>query len=177
MENLDRIPFSRRVDKVVTLHDSCTVARLGVFDVPRKLLQAVPGLTMVEMQHNRGDALCCGGVGNIARPGLTEGRRHAPMDEAKAVGADIMATICTGCQESFAPLEDQYPFEVRSYISLVAEAVGVHYEDKFKKYVRYGNANKILAEARDCISASEFSPDEMQHVLPEYLNRFCLKHG
>jgi len=99
------------------------------------------------------------------------------MKEAKATGADILATICTGCQESFAPLEHQYPFQVRSYISLIAEAVGVQYEDRFKKYMGLGDVTKVLAEARDYIDASDFSPEEMKRILPEYLDRFCLKHG
>jgi len=177
VENLDRIPFTQRINKVVTLHDSCSVARLGMFDPPRKLLQAIPGITLVEMEHNKGNALCCGGLTNITRPEITEAIRRAPLKEAKATGADILATICTGCQESFAPLEHQYPFEVRSYISLIAEAVGVQYEDRFKKYMGLGDVTKVLAEARDYIDASDFSPEEMKRILPEYLDRFCLKHG
>jgi Fe-S oxidoreductase len=177
VENLDRIPFKQRVNKVVTLHDSCSVARLGMFEAPRKLLQAIPGITLVEMEHNRENALCCGGVTNITRPEITEPIRRAPLKEAKTTGADILATICTGCQESFAPLEHQYPFEVRSYVSLLAEAIGVHYEDRFKKYTGCGDVTEVLAEAQDYIHASDFSPDEMERILPEYLHRFCLKHG
>jgi len=177
VENLDRIPFTQRINKVVTLHDSCSVARLGMFDPPRKLLQAIPGITLVEMEHSKENALCCGGLTNITRPEITEPIRRAPLKEAKATGADILATICTGCQESFAPLEHQYPFQVRSYISLIAEAVGVQYEDRFKKYMGLGDVTKVLAEARDYIDASDFSPEEMKRILPEYLDRFCLKHG
>jgi len=35
----------------------------------------------------------------------------------------------------------------------------------------------VLAEARDYIHASDFSLEEMERILPEYLHRFCLKHG
>lgn len=177
VENLDRIPFERRIDKVVTMHDSCSVARLGTFELPRQLLRAIPGITLVEMEHNRDDALCCGGTANTMRPEITGPMRRAPLEEAKATGAEIMATSCTGCIVSFTPLEDGYPFEVRSYINLVAEAVGVPHEDKFRKYAKSRDAAKVIAEAHDYIAASDFTPEELKRILPDYLDRFCPKHG
>jgi Fe-S oxidoreductase len=129
------------------------------------------------MEHNRENALCCGGLTNVNRPEISEPLRRAPLEEAKATGADILATICVGCQESFAPLEDQYPFEVRSYISLVAEAVGVQHEDRFKPLVKAGDASQVLARVRDYINTSDYSLEELERVLPQYLNRFCPKHG
>jgi Fe-S oxidoreductase len=177
VENIDRIPFQQRIDKVVAVHDACSLARLGTFENPRKLLQAIPGITFVEMKHNRADALCCGGATNTWRPEISEPLRRAPLQEAEAAGAQILATTCTGCQRSFAPLERDYPFEVRSYISLLAEAVGVRQEDKFRRYVNSANLSEVLTDARDCIEASGYTAGEMERVLPEYLDRFCSKHG
>ncbi len=111
------------------------------------------------------------------RPEITGPARQAPLHEAAATGADVMATICTGCQQSFAPLEPQYPFEVRSYISLVAEAVGVRREDRFKKYVTSGDISKVVADAQEYIDASDFSPEELGGRLQTYFHRFCSKHG
>jgi Fe-S oxidoreductase len=176
-ENLERIPFTQKVDKVVTLHDCCSIARGGLFGAPRKLLQAIPGITLVEMEHNRENNLCCGGIANAWRPKITELVRRAPLEEAKATGADIMALTCVGCMMSFVPLAHLYPFEVRSYTSLVAEATGLHYEDRFTKCVSSGEATRVIAEARDYIDANDFSLEEMERILPEYLNRFCLKHS
>jgi Fe-S oxidoreductase len=150
---------------------------LGTFENPRKLLQAIPGITFVEMKHNRADSLCCGGATNTWRPDISEPLRRAPLKEAEATGAQILATTCTGCQMSFASLEKEYPFEVRSYISLLAEAVGVRQEDKFKRYVNSANLSEVLTDARDCIEASGYTAGEMERVLPEYLDRFCSKHG
>ena len=177
LENLGRIPFRNKVNKAVTVHDSCQVARIGASDLPRQLLQAIPGVTLVEMAHNRANALCCGGYTNTVHPEISEPMRRAPMDEARATGANVMATICGRCQQSFAPLEPQYHFEVRSFISLLAESVGVQREDRFKRYVRLANVPGIITEARDYINASDFTSDEVERVLPDYLNRFCLKHG
>ncbi len=177
VDNVDRIPFQQRIDKVVAVHDACSLARLGTFENPRKLLQAVPGVSLVDLKHNRADSLCCGGATNTWRPDISEPLRRAPLKEAEATGAQILATTCTGCQRSFAPLEKDYPFEVRSYISLLAEAVGVRQEDKFKRYVNSANLNEVLVDARDCIEASGFTIEEMKRVLPEYFDRFCPNHG
>ena len=171
-DNLDRIPFRQKVERVVTLHDSCSIARLGSFEAPRTVLKAIPGLEMVEMEHNRGNALCCGGIANTMRPEITGRMRRAPIDEAQKTGADVMATVCTGCQESFAPLEDAYGFEVRSYISLVAEALGKRHPDRFKALVKAGDIKDLLARAGDNLPASVIATDELERVLPEYLNRF-----
>ncbi len=177
VENIDKIPFEQKMNKVVAVHDACSLARLGSYENPRKLLQAIPGVSLVELKHNRADSLCCGGATNTWRPDISEPLRRAPLKEAEATGAEILATTCTGCQISFAPLEKDYPFEVRSYISLLAEAVGVRQEDNFKRYVNCASVNEVLADARDCIEASGFTTEEMERVLPDYFDRFCPKHG
>ena len=89
----------------------------------------------------------------------------------EATGADILATICTGCQQSFAPLSHRYPFEVRSYIDIVAEAVGVKHEDRFKKYLNMGDISQVMDAAREYIDASDFSQEEMERVLHGYFDR------
>jgi len=175
VDNLDRIPFSNRVDRVVTVHDSCSVARLGTFEASRNLLKAIPGIRLVEMEHNKADALCCGGVANTMRSEITCRMRMAPMNEARSTGADVMATICTGCQESFAPMEDDYGVEVRSYVSLVAEALGKRQPDRFKALLRTGDVHTALAASGDNIGSSDLSIEELEQVLPDYFDRFFLK--
>jgi len=177
VDNLDKIPFTNPVNKVVAVHDSCSVARLGTSELTRTLLQAIPGITLVEMEHNRDNALCCGGITNMMRPEIAGAMRQAPLEEAKAAGTEILATVCTGCQETFASLESPYPFEVRSYISLVAEAVGVSHEDRFKPLVKGEGVAAAMAQAKEYIEASDFTAEELERVLPDYLDRFCGKHG
>jgi len=177
LENLGRIRFKNKVNKVVTLHDSCQVARIGASDLPRQLLQVIPGVTLVEMAHSKADALCCGGYTNTIHPEISESMRRAPMDEARATGANVMATICGRCHQSFAPFEAQYPFEVQSFTTLLAEAIGVRYEDRFKKLFRTTSVQKTLAESSENAAANGLTPEEMGEVLPDYVARFCPRGG
>lgn len=177
VENMDRIPFQKSIGKVVAVHDACSLARLGSFENPRKLLRAIPGITLVEMKHNRADSLCCGGATNTWRPDISGPLRRAPLEEARAAGAQVLATTCTGCQKSFVPLEKDYPFEVRSYVSLLAESLGVSQEDKFKGYVNCTSVDEVLEDAGDRIEAGGYTDAEMRQVLPDYFDRFCPRHG
>jgi len=90
-----------RIPARVTYHDNCTLGRAwGIYDQPRALLRAIPGLTLVEMPFARESALCCGGGGagmwldtmiwQTAHERLSDRR----IAHALAAGADILAVSC-----------------------------------------------------------------------------------
>lgn len=83
-----------------TVHDACGACRFnGVTAEPRRVLEAVPALEMVEMPRNRENALCCGGGGGSywydapRRESLGELR----LDEAVATGAEMVVVECPFC--------------------------------------------------------------------------------
>lgn len=84
----------------VTYHDPCHLGRhAGVFDAPRNVLKAIPGLKLVEMKRIRKEARCCGAGGGVksAFNDLAEDIAVARIKEAKESGAELMATACPFC--------------------------------------------------------------------------------
>ncbi len=59
-----RIKLSRVMNEKLTYHDPCYLGRHNdVYEPPREVLQAVPGLELVEMQRSRRESFCCGAGG------------------------------------------------------------------------------------------------------------------
>lgn len=94
-----------RLDTRVTYHDPCDLGRGGgVFNDPRELLRAVPGLELVEMEHHGRHSLCCGGGGNLEMidPKLSSDMAARRVAEAQATGAEIVVTSCQQCVRTLA---------------------------------------------------------------------------
>jgi heterodisulfide reductase subunit D len=90
----------RRKTIKVTYHDPCDLGRLsGIYDPPRQILQAIPGVELIEMESNRENSKCCGGGGDleIVRPDLSGAIAQAKIEEIKATGAEAVITACQQC--------------------------------------------------------------------------------
>jgi Fe-S oxidoreductase/FAD/FMN-containing dehydrogenase len=87
----------------VTLHDSCHIGRVSnVYDAPRDFIKAIPGVELVEMEHNREHAHCCGSVLTLIKePPVAAEIGKARMDEAVKTGAEKLLALCPCCQFQF----------------------------------------------------------------------------
>ncbi len=90
---------------VVTYHDPCDLGRTcGIYEAPRRLLRAIPGVELREMKDNRELALCCGGGGDVemADPGLTTAMALRRLAQARETGAEAIVSACQQCKRTLA---------------------------------------------------------------------------
>ena len=91
---------------VYTYHDPCYLGRHnGVYDEPRGVLDAIPGLKRVEMKRSRDRSFCCGGGGLMLfyEPKEEERMGVKRVRMAAEAGANVIVTACPFCM---ANIED-----------------------------------------------------------------------
>ncbi|HZL05728.1 MAG TPA: (Fe-S)-binding protein, partial [Coriobacteriia bacterium] len=114
--------------QTVTFHDSCHAGRgQGLYEAPRDMLKAIPGLDFVEMEHNREEGLCCGSVitliGEAPIAPILGGQR---LQEAVDAGADTVVALCPCCQVQLrdSNVKNDLGLRVDDLARAVAEAAG-----------------------------------------------------
>jgi Fe-S oxidoreductase len=119
-----QLKLSKSVDLKVTYHDPCHAGRhltkfivdkdgtqlwAGayvslneedcLFDKPRELLKAIPGIDFREMRRIKANSYCCGGGGGVMTGYNDWAQRNAALriQEGMETGAQHMVSICPFC--------------------------------------------------------------------------------
>lgn len=162
-ENLEKINFTKPLAKTVTLHESCMTQRTKATDSARKLLEAIPGLKLVEKEQN----LCCGGIANMTYPPMGQKLGQIMVEEILKAGADYIANTCPFCALAFYPYLRQHAFKVKDIATLINESMGGReYENKLDKYWRCKSVDEIIEKSRENFEANGYREEEMRQILP-----------
>ena len=87
-------------NSVYAYHDPCYLGRHNqIYDDPRDVLDAIPGLKRVEMTRSRDRSFCCGGGGLMLFYEPKEDQRMGVkrVQMAAEAGANVMVTACPFC--------------------------------------------------------------------------------
>jgi Fe-S oxidoreductase len=99
----------------------------GVYEAPRELLRAIPGLRFVEMHRIKEYGWCCGAGGGVleAYPDFASWAAGQRLEEARSVGAEAIVTACGWCKRTLAGAADAggTGIQVLDIIDLVQQAL------------------------------------------------------
>ncbi|MBY0097446.1 heterodisulfide reductase-related iron-sulfur binding cluster [Mesobacillus maritimus] len=88
------------VDETIAFHDSCYLGRYNeVYDAPRDIMKAIPGVNLKEIERNREDAMCCGAGGGLMWMEEETGHRInvSRTEQALAVNPTVISSGCPYC--------------------------------------------------------------------------------
>ncbi len=121
----------KAIKKKVTYHDPCFLGkRSDIYDEPREILKAIPGLELVEMERSRENSFCCGGgAGRIWTEEATPENRPCVnrAKEALELGVEVIATACPFCvttlEDAVKVLDAEDKIVVKDIAELLREAL------------------------------------------------------
>lgn len=150
-----KLKFDNRLDMKVTYHDSCNLGRLsepwiewkgkrvkwgcleppkefrrgtyGIYQPPRNILQAIPGIELVEMERMKENAWCCGSGGGVkdAFPDFALWAARERLEEAKEMGAEAIVSTCPYCKANLQEIvkSRQEKMKIYDITELIVEAM------------------------------------------------------
>ena len=125
-----KLNFSKEINKKVIYSDPCYLGRHNdIYDEPRKVLQSIPGLELIEFPDSREESICCGGGGGRIWMETAKEERFSDIRVEQAVekGAEIIAVACPYCflnyRDSVLSTGKADVIQVKDISELVAEAL------------------------------------------------------
>jgi Fe-S oxidoreductase len=125
-----RLEFTKEYSEKVVYHDPCYLGRHNsIYDEPRTVLKAVPGLDLAEMADSQENSLCCGGGGGRIWMETPKGERFSNirLEHAIAAGATVLATFCPYCilnfEDSRLNLDDSGSIEIKDFTEIIQEVI------------------------------------------------------
>lgn len=125
-----KLTFSKEVKKKVIYHDPCYLGRHNeIYEEPRRVLQAIPGVELLEFPDSRQFSICCGGGGGRVWMETAKGERFCDLRLQQAIdaGADVLAVACPYCMlmfdDSLLTMGKEGAIEIKDISELVLEAM------------------------------------------------------
>jgi Fe-S oxidoreductase len=125
-----KLKFSKEIKKKVIYHDPCYLGRHNqIYDEPRRVLQAIPGVELLEFPDSRQSSICCGGGGGRVWMETPKEERFCDLRLQQAIdaGADVLAVACPYCMlmfdDSLLTMGKEGAIEIKDISELVMEAL------------------------------------------------------
>ncbi|GAA3469317.1 (Fe-S)-binding protein [Nonomuraea roseola] len=116
------------VERTVTYHDPCRLnKRKGIWQEPREILRAIPGLTFHDVDRVSQWSYCSGAGGGLAveKPELTAKISEMRVGKAAELGVDTLVTACPWAERPLTAAGEARSIGVVDLHELLAESLGV----------------------------------------------------
>jgi heterodisulfide reductase subunit D len=123
-----RLQPSRAVERTITYHDPCRLnKRKGIWQEPREILRAIPGLTFNDVDRVTQWSYCSGGGGGlpVEKPELTAAISANRIARAKDLGVDTLVSACPWSERPLAEAGDAAAIDVVDIHELLAQSLGI----------------------------------------------------
>jgi len=122
------IKFKTKSKLKVSYHDPCHLGRhCGIYEEPRRILEKIPNIELVEMEWIKDKSFCCGagaGLKALAEDLATSIARRR-LDDALGKGAGVIVSACPFCKHNLLDSANKYnlKIEVKDVAEIVAERI------------------------------------------------------
>lgn len=173
---VDRLPelaLEHRVDGRVALHHHVhSDARRREGAAARRLLEAIPGLDHVAIEPDpRFGRTCTASVQEQVGMDVWNGMVRDELTRARAGGATRLATIYHGCQRLMCGFEAEGGIVIEHYLSVFARALGIDFEDTYKKYRLWQDPERVLADMAPCQQTNHVDPARARAFVAQTFGR------
>jgi heterodisulfide reductase subunit D len=157
-------PLLRREVKMrIALHRHPGVA--GVMEAAAEILQAVPGIELVDLQQP-----AVGLQSNNLRvlPAFKRELQRNELQAASDAGVDALVAVYHSDHRELCAHERDWPFRIINVLEVVGASMGLHRDDRYKELKLMQDADQIVAECKDLIA---------QHSLDAAVARSVIAKG
>ena len=123
-----RLTPSVAIDRAVTYHDPCRLnKRKGIWEEPREILRAIPGLSFTDVDRVTQWSYCSGAGGGlpIEKPELTAQISGRRLEQAAALGVDTLVSACPWSERPLSTAGEAVDIDVVDLHELLAESLGI----------------------------------------------------
>ena len=127
----NKLKFSKSIDKKIAFHDPCYLGKHNnIFDEPRRILENIPGVELVELPHSKSRSICCEGGGGrmwYDPPGEESRLAEDRINEAVELGVDILAVACPFClltlEDALKKTGNEDKIQIKDIMEVVRECL------------------------------------------------------
>ncbi len=162
LEHLEKLKplLQQRVEKRVALHEYS--GELGVVEAVKTLLDAIPGLEVVDLGHRS-----AGYTGTALAPMKDYLKKSikGTLLAADKLNVDILVGIYHNDHREFSGHEAAWNFKVANYMELLGESMGLNQPDIFKQFKLMGDVDAIIEASSELISQHDLDVETLREVI------------